>query len=126
MNRIESMSIEQRKEAAEFYKNLIDKIDLSSYKKSPEICEVLNISDREWRKHVENIMNLYRYGLLDKLVVGTSKGYIYTNDSDLILAMCKAKEHQFKSMAYNCYRLKKELLPTNNYSFNDFLSSVGD
>ena len=126
MNRIEAMNTEQRKEAADFYKSLINQVDLSSYKKTPEIIEVLQISDREWRKIVEDVMNLYRYGLLSKLVVGTSKGYIYTNDPDLILAMCKAKEKQFKSMAYNCYRLRKELLPLNNYSFNDFLSSVGD
>ena len=126
MNRIEAMNTEQRKEAADFYKSLINQVDLSSYKKTPEIIEVLQISDREWRKIVEDVMNLYRYGLLSKLVVGTSKGYIYTNDPDLILAMCKAKEKQFKSMAYNCYRLRKELFPLNNYSFNDFLSSVGD
>lgn len=126
MNRIEVMTNEQKQNMADFYKDLISQIDLNSYKKTPAICDVLKISDREWRKHVENIMNLYRYGFLDKLIVGTSKGYIYTNDSNLILAMCKAKEKQFKSMAYNCYRLKKEILPIDNYSFNDFLANVGD
>ncbi|EOZ2853503.1 hypothetical protein ACQQ4G_003113 [Listeria monocytogenes] len=126
MNRIERMSQEERLERADFYKELMKLIDLSSYKKTPEICEALGMCERVWRKHVENIMNLYRYGLLDKLVIGTPKGYIYTNDPDLILAMCRAKEKQFKSMAYNCYRLRKELLPLNNYSFNEFLSSAGD
>lgn len=124
MNRIESLDNDQRIEKANFYKDLISKIDLSSYKKTPEICMTLDISGREWRSYVEDIMNLYRYGLIAKLVVGTPKGYIYTNDPELILSMCKAKEKQFKSMAYNCYRLRKEVLPLHNYSFNDFISSI--
>lgn len=128
MNRIEALDDSQRLEKAKFYKDLLNQIDLSTYKKTPEICEVLEVSGREWRACVEDIMNLYRYGLISKMVVGTPKGYIYTNDPELILSMCKAKEKQFKSMAYNCYRLRKEVLPLNNYSFNDFLSniSVGD
>ena len=124
MNRIEALNDAERDEKAEFYKDLIKQIDLSTYKKTPEICNVLDVTGREWRTYVEDIMNLYRYGLLNKLVVGTPKGYIFTDDPDLILSMCKAKEKQFKSMAYNCYRLRKEVLPLNNYSFKDFLSSV--
>ncbi len=124
MNRIEALSNVERHEKAQFYKDLIKQIDLSTYKKTPEICEVLNVTGREWRACVEDIMNLYRYGLISKLVVGTPKGYIFTDDPQLILSMCKAKEKQFKSMAYNCYRLRKEVLPLNNYSFKDFLSSV--
>ena len=124
MNRIEALSNVERHEKAQFYKDLIKQIDLSTYKKTPEICEVLNVTGREWRACVEDIMNLYRYGLFNKLVIGTPKGYIYTDDPNLILSMCKAKEKQFKSMAYNCYRLRKEVLPLNNYSFKDFLSSV--
>ena len=126
MNRIEALSNVERHEKAQFYKDLIKQIDLSTYKKTPEICNVLDITGREWRAYVEDIMNLYRYGLINKLVVGTPKGYIFTDDPELILAMCKAKEKQFKSMAYNCYRLRKEVLPLNNYSFKDFLSSVGE
>lgn len=126
MNRIEALSNVEKHEKAQFYKDLIKQIDLSTYKKTPEICDVLGVTGREWRAYVEDIMNLYRYGLLNKLVVGTPKGYIFTDDPELILAMCKAKEKQFKSMAYNCYRLRKEVLPLNNYSFKDFLSSVGD
>ena len=126
MNRIEALSNVERHEKAQFYKDLIKQIDLSTYKKTPEICNVLDVTGREWRAYVEDIMNLYRYGLINKLVVGTPKGYIYTDDPDLILSMCKAKEKQFKSMAYNCYRLRKEVLPLNNYSFKEFLSSVGD
>lgn len=124
MNRIEALSNVERHEKAEFYKDLIKQIDLSTYKKTPEICNMLDITGRQWRACVEDIMNLYRYGLINKLVVGTPKGYIYTDDPELILSMCKAKEKQFKSMAYNCYRLRKEVLPLNNYSFKDFLSSV--
>ena len=126
MNRIEALSNVERHEKAQFYKDLIKQIDLSTYKKTPEICNVLDVTGREWRAYVEDIMNLYRYGLINKLIVGTPKGYIFTDDPELILAMCKAKEKQFKSMAYNCYRLRKEVLPLNNYSFKDFLSSVGD
>ena len=126
MNRIEALSNVEKHEKAQFYKDLIKQIDLSTYKKTPEICNVLDVTGREWRAYVEDIMNLYRYGFISKLVVGTPKGYIYTDDPDLILSMCKAKEKQFKSMAYNCYRLRKEVLPLNNYSFKEFLSSVGD
>ena len=111
MNRIEALSTAEKQEKAQFYKDLIKQIDLSTYKKTPEIYNVLDVTGREWRAYVE---------------VGTPKGYIYTDDPDLILSMCKAKEKQFKSMAYNCYRLRKEVLPLNNYSFKEFLSSVGD
>ena len=126
MNRIEALTSAEKIEKADFYKDLVKKIDLSTYKKTPEICSLLNITGREWRTYVEDIMNLYRYGFISKLVVGTQKGYIYTDDPELILSMCKARERQFKSMAYNCYRLRKEVLPLNNYSFKDFLSSVGE
>ena len=121
MNRIIKIEEEERKELAAYYEELIERIDLEDFKKTREITKYLNIGGREWRKHVENIMHLYMDDYMDKMVVGTNKGYIYTNDPELINRFLKAKEHQFKALAYNCYNLRKSLLHKNNYTIDEFL-----
>ena len=121
MNRIIKIEEGQRKELAAYYKGLVEQIGLNEYKKSWQISNRLNIGGREWRRHVENIMHLYMDDYMDKMVVGTNKGYIYTNDPELINHFLKVKEHQFKALAYNCYNLRKSLLHKNNYTIDDFL-----
>ena len=121
MNRIAKMEEDQRKDLVSFYKEILESLDLSNYKKSKEITSFLNISGREWRKHVENIMHLYMYNYIDKMVVGTNKGYLLTGDTDLIDRFLKAKEHQFKALAYNCYHLKKAVLHKDNYTIDDYI-----
>ena len=122
MNRVAKMNEEQRQDIIAFYKEILERVDLSTYKKSSEITSFLNIGSREWRKHVENIMHLYMYNYLDKMVIGTPKGYLLTGDTELINRFLKAKEHQFKSLAYNCYNLKKTVLHKDNYTIDDFIS----
>lgn len=121
MNRVIKMDEEERLYKATYYNNLVEMIGLDNYKTTKVIKRLLHISDREWRKHVENIMHLYMYKYLDKMVVGTNKGYIYTNDPELIDRFLELKEKQFKSMAYNCYNLKKAQLHKDNYSIEDYI-----
>lgn len=121
MNRIVKIDEEQRKELVAYYEELIERINLEDFKKTREITKHLSFGAREWRKHVENIMHLYMDDYMDKMVVGTNKGYIYTNDHELINRFLKAKEHQFKALAYNCYNLRKSLLHKNNYTIDDYL-----
>ena len=122
MNRVAKMNEEQRQDIIAFYKEILERLDLSDYKKSRDITSYLGICSREWRKIVENIMHLYMYDYLDKMVIGTHKGYLYTDDKELIDRFLKAKEHQFKSLAYNCYNLKKSVLRKDNYTIDDFIN----
>lgn len=122
MNRVAKMSEEQRGNLITFYKEVLPQLGLDTHKKSKHITSFLNISGREWRKHVENIMHLYMYDYLDEMVIGTNKGYLLTGDKELIDRFLKAKEHQFKSLAYNCYNLKKSVLRKDNYTIDDFIN----
>lgn len=121
MNRVAKLEDEQRKELASYYMELIDPLGLDKYKKSSEICCTLNMCSREWRKIVEDLMHLYMYNYVDKMIVGTQKGYLLTDDKELINKVLKAKEHQFKALAYNCYNLKKAIQHSDNYTIEEFL-----
>lgn len=124
MNRI--AKIEDQKiieEMIDEYQLIIDELGgLTDYMKSKDITKKLGINDRKWRKIVENIMHLYQHNYISQMIVGTNKGYILTDDKERIKKFLKAKEHQFKSLAYNCYNLRKSLMHKNNYSINDFLN----
>lgn len=128
MNRIEKLTEIKRQRLAESYNYFLDVLNLIEYKKSDEICKELKVTPRMWRYHCENIMNLYRLGYMDRLVIGTTKGYIATNDKSIINKQLKAKERQFKSMAYNYYNLKKTIINDNDYTletlFEDFKSNL--
>lgn len=123
MNRIEK--IEDEKVIGEMikgYQSIINELGgLDDFMKSKEITKKLGINDRRWRTIVEDIMHLYMHNYITKMIVGTQKGYILTDDTEIIKRFLKAKEHQFKALAYNCYNLKKSLLHKNNYTINDFL-----
>ncbi len=122
MNRVAKLEDEQRKELASYYMELIEPLGLDKgYKKSFEICAVLNMCSRDWRTIVENIMHLYMYNYVDKMVLGTPKGYLLTDDKELINKVLKAKEHQFKALAYNCYNLRKSIQHSDNYTIEEFL-----
>lgn len=121
MNRIKVMKKEEIEEMIEFYKELVEKIGLDTYKTTKQITNITGMNGRVWRTQVENIMHLYMYDLLDKMVVGNRHGYIYTDDKELINRFLKAKEHQFKSLAYNCYNLKKSLDRKENLTFDEYL-----
>ena len=123
MNRIEK--IEDEKVIAEMigdYQSIIDKLGgLDDFMKAKDITKQLGINDRKWRTIVENIMHLYQHNYTSQMIVGTNRGYILTDDQELIKRFLRAKEHQFKSLAYNCYNLRKSLMHKNNYSIDDFL-----
>ncbi len=121
MNRVAKLEDEARKELASYYMEMISTLGLEEYKKSSEICAALNMNDREWRKIVEDISHLYMYNYVDKMIIGTTKGYLLTDDKELINKVLKAKEHQFKSLAYNCYNLKKAIKHKDNYTMEDYL-----
>ena len=121
MNRIKNLNEAARKQLAEDYIDLANYVGLDDYKKMKVISHQIYIDDRKWRKIVEDLMHLYMYGYVDKMIVSSPKGYILTNDPELIDKFLKAKEHQFKALAYNCYHLRKALLHKDNYTINDFI-----
>lgn len=123
MNRI--AKIEDEKVIEEMigdYQTIINELGgLDEFMKSKDITKKLGINDRAWRTIVEDVMHLYMHNYTSQMIVGTNKGYILTDDTELIKKFIRAKEHQFKALAYNCYNLKKSLLHKNNYTINDFL-----
>lgn len=124
MNRIAKLSNEKRKEMAEYYQEILKPLGLETHKKSSELTKALNINSRMLRKHIENIMHLYMWNYMDKMIIGTTKGYLYTGDTELINKFLKVKEHQFKSLAYNCYNLKKAIQHRYNYTIDEFLNDT--
>ena len=91
------------------------------YVTSKEIEKEIGISGREFRRFVEDVLHLYNKGLMPKLIIGNSKGYIYTDDKELIQKAINARKHQFKSMAYNWYYVQKKINRDNNLTIDDFL-----
>lgn len=125
MDRIKNMDEQERIELSKYYKGLVESLGLNeNYVKSKEITDRLHITDRVWRKHCENMLFLYNYRYLDKLLVGNQKGYIYTSDSRIIEAFLDAKENEFKSKAYNFYTTTKAIRQRDNLRFEDVLSEV--
>ena len=123
MNRV--AKIEDEKVIEEMigeYQTIISELGgLDDFMKAREITKILGVSDRSWRKIVEDVMHLYMHNYTSQMIIGTNRGYILTDDTELIKRFIRAKEHQFKALAYNCYNLKKSLLHKNNYTINDFL-----
>ena len=123
MNRV--AKIEDEKVIEEMigeYQTIISELGgLDDFMKAREITKILGVSDRSWRKMVEDVMHLYMHNYTSQMIIGTNRGYILTDDTELIKRFIRAKEHQFKALAYNCYNLKKSLLHKNNYTINDFL-----
>lgn len=104
------------------YQTIINELGgLDDYMKAKEITKILGINDRRWRTIVENIMHLYMHNYISQMVVGTNKGYILTDDKELIKKFLDAKENQFKALAYNCYNLRKSVSHKDNYTMYDFL-----
>ena len=124
MNRVAKWEDHQRKEVADWYKELLEKINLSDYTKYKHIQDVVGMSSRTWRYHVENILHLYMYGYLDKVVISSSKGYILTDDKHLIKEFIIRKRHQFKALAYNAYNLEKALSQSLNMTIDEFIGEA--
>ena len=122
MNRFIKLNNEDLKETAEAYKIVIDICKLENrYVKSDEIKRELRISPRTFRRMVEDVLHLYTRGLLPKMIVGTAHGYIYTNDVDLIQNEINHRVAQFKSIAYNWYKVQKKISNNDNLTLEDFL-----
>lgn len=122
MNRFIKINNEDLKETAEAYKIVIDICELENrYVKSDEIKKELGISPRTFRRMVEDVLHLYTRGLLPKMIVGTAHGYIYTNDIDLIQNEINHRVAQFKSIAYNWYKVQKKISNNGNLTLEDFL-----
>lgn len=122
MNRFIKLNNDDLKETAEAYKIVIDICELENrYVKSDEIKKELGISPRTFRRTVEDVLHLYTRGLLPKMIVGTAHGYIYTNDVDLIQNEINHRVAQFKSIAYNWYKVQKKISHNDNLTLEDFL-----
>ena len=122
MNRITTLEESKKIELANKYKDMLSRLMIDDEPiKSKTICQVLKITDREWRKKVEDMQFLYMSDCLPKLIIGTNKGYVYTNNIEKIISFLEHKEHQFKSMAYNTYHLIKVISKKPNLRFEEFL-----
>ncbi len=125
MNRVIILEDEQaRKDLAEQHLVLINMLDLENqYVRGDDISSLLNITRRQWNRIVEDVLHLYVAGVLDKLLIGTRKGFIYTNDEQLIDKFITARRNHFKSQAYNTYAVFKKFKNRNNATLEEFLDS---
>lgn len=122
MNKIKNINDEELKELAKTYKYFIGKLGLEErYVTGTEMAKILGCSTRAVRKLIEEMLHLYTRGLLPKLVIGTTKGYIYTDDKEIIEPIIKARINNFKSIAYNWYYVQKRISNNDNLKISDFL-----
>ena len=122
MNRLIKYDDNDIKHLAEGYEVVIDICELENrYVKSDEIRRTIGIRPRTFRRMVEDVLHLYTRGLLPKMIVGTAHGYIYTNDIDLIQNEINHRVAQFKSIAYNWYKVQKKISHNDNLTLEDFL-----
>lgn len=123
MNRFINKSEAEIQSIVEYYDYFIE---LSGIKDKPlysdEIAKYVGKCGRNVRHMVEDIMHLYMMGYLDKMIIGTKKGYIYTDDRDLILKVLKSREKQWKSMCYNCYHLMKKIYNQDNVTIDEYIN----
>lgn len=125
MNRIINLEQEQdRKEVASMYVNIIEGLGLNEiYIKGNVIAERLAITRRQWNRMVEDVLHLYVAGVLDKLLIGTRNGFIYTNDEQIIDKFITSRRNHFKSQAYNTYAVFRKFKNRNNATLEEFLNS---
>ena len=125
MNRIINLQEEQdRKDLANYYLSIIQFLNLEkNYVKGDDISSLLNIKRRQWNKIVEDVLHLYVSGVLDKLLIGTKNGFIYTNDEQIIDKFITSRKNHFKSQAYNTYAVFKKFKNRNNTTIEEFLNS---
>lgn len=122
MNKIKNINDEELQNLAEMHKHFIKKLGLEErYVTGAEIADILGFSTRTVRKWIEEMLHLYIRGLLPKLVIGTTKGYIYTDDKEIIEPIIKARIKNFKSIAYNWYYVQKRISNNENLKISDFL-----
>lgn len=122
MNRFIKLNNEDLKHTAEAYEEFIELCELDKrFVKSDEIRRTIGIRPRAFRRMVEDVLHLYTRGLLPKMIVGTAHGYIYTNDVDLIQNEINHRVAQFKSIAYNWYKVQKKISNNDNLTLEDFL-----
>ena len=122
MNRFIKLNNEDLKHTAEAYEEFIELCELDKrFVKSDEIRRTIGIRPRTFRRMVEDVLHLYTRGLLPKMIVGTAHGYTYTNDVDLIQNEINHRVAQFKSIAYNWYKVQKKISNNNNLTLEDFL-----
>lgn len=125
MNRIINLQQEQdRKDLANYYLSIIQFLNLEeNYVKGDDISSLLNIKRRQWNRICEDVLHLYVAGVLDKLLIGTKNGFIYTNDEIIISKFIDARRNHFKSQAYNTYAVFRKFKNRNNATLEDFLNS---
>lgn len=124
MNRIAKLNEDERLKFTTIYNTICNYIFTEDrFYKTPEILSKLQeldfeFNDRTWRNVVENIMNLFIYGYLDKMVVGLNNGYKLTNDVEDIRMLLQKKRKQFISLAVNYNELAKAMGKRNNITFD--------
>lgn len=124
MNRIAKLSEDERLKFTNIYNTICNYVFTEDrFYKTPEILNKLQeldfeFNDRTWRNVVENIMNLFIYGYLDKMVVGLNNGYKLTNDVEDIRMFLQKKRKQFISLAVNYNELAKAMGKRNNMTFD--------
>lgn len=124
MDRIKGLDLDTRKELANSYKNIVDRLEIfdkpkNIYELSTEFGKLgTEMNARKWRSICEDIMYLYIYGNLDFVITGNSNGYTATNDIDHLKAYLTKKHNQAIALMSNYSKLKKCLETRFNESFD--------
>lgn len=99
---------------------ILEYVDLSDWKKKPQILKELKnngltISERSFRKRVELHNMLYEEHLVDKFIAHSSKGYIATNDKNLIIDSLRNNEKRAITMLKAASKTLRALGENANY-----------
>lgn len=101
---------------------ILDFIDLSNWKKKPQILKELKengypIKDRDFRKRVELHNKLYEEHIVNTFIAHSCKGYIATTDKNIIIASLRDNEKRAITMLKATSKTLKALGENANYNF---------
>ena len=100
---------------------IYDLVDLSDWKKKPTILKELRISgngmnERQFRRMVENNNKLYTEHITKYFVAHSHKGYIATNDRNIIIDSLLNNQKRAKTMFISASKTLKALGENINIS----------
>ena len=98
---------------------IYDLVDLSDWKKKPQILKELKVSgiymsERKFRRMVEDNNKLYAEHVTKYFVAHSYKGYIATNDRNIIIDSLLNNQKRAKTMFISASKTLKALGENNN------------
>lgn len=101
---------------------LINYLQKREYVIQKELSVVMNMTDREVRKIINSINEMYIQGQFSYAIIGNCYGCKLTNNYDEIKAYNHNKKCHALSELRNAYQMEKQMSKRNNMTFDDYIN----